>query len=178
LKSYFGTLSDDLVTSVGVDEVVRHVLSAHVHVRHHLDEIHVGQKLQVERRALVVRVVRRDREVRPSADDAVRHPAFFGRGFGDGEADERPIDHLLADGGVVDLERNVAVRRNELPGLEGTVIVRRTARHIAVEPARAVRAGREGGGVGAGPADAGREGASALIAAPSPSRGDSFHVIS
>src|SRR4029450_1568136 len=91
-------------------------------------------------RAFVVRFVRGNREVGSAADDAVGHPSFGGRGIGNGEADERTIDDLLADRCVVDLDRQVAAGRNQLARAERTIVICRSTRHVAVEPAADIRA--------------------------------------
>ena len=125
----------------GIDQRVRHVLSAQVHVRHHLHQLDVGHELALGRRALVVGVVGRNGEGRPAPDIAVRHPALLGGRLGDGEADERPVDDFLAARRVVHLERDVGVRRNQLGRAERTIVVglHARARSSRSRPGRGAR---------------------------------------
>ena len=114
-----GNAQHDLLTPIRIDQLIRHVLSAQMHVRHHLDEFGVGQEFQIHRWALVVGFVRRNGEIRPARRDAVRHPAFLPRAVSD---TVKPMSGRsttsLPIRRVMNLDRNVRVGRNQLAGAE------------------------------------------------------------
>ena len=109
-----------------------------MHVRHHLHNPRVRSECRLRRRALVVRLARRNGELGIGAGNRVRDPSFLRRRIGNREAQERPVDRFLPGRRVVQLELNIRARANQLRGAVRPVVVGLHAWHIAGEPAHII----------------------------------------
>src|SRR5205814_1838629 len=89
--------------------------------------------------------------LRPARGDAVRDPLLFGRRLGNGEADEGAVYYVFAVRGVMRLDCDVRVGRNELGGPIRTVVVGLNTRDVTEEPPTAAGPGTRPAGHAARP---------------------------